>query len=219
MNPKELIQKTEAFVKSTLQGAEAGHDWTHVQRVVRNALKIGAAEEADLFIVEIAALLHDIADSKFHGGDEQLGPQKASMFLNGLGLPKDSVDHVENIIRHVSFKNELEVSKTEVFDSLELRVLKDADRLDAMGAIGIARAFHYGGFKNRTLYDPEIEPVPDQSKEQYKKSQAPTINHFYEKLLLLKDKMSTRSGRELAEQRHGFMEDFLRQFFEEWEGK
>lgn len=218
MNKAELIQKTETFVKKTLEGAEAGHDWSHIQRVVRNARIIGAEEKADPFITEIAALLHDIADSKFHDGNELVGPEKASGFLRQLGLPDDTVQQVEEIIRHVSFKNELQPSKDKPFDSIELRVLKDADRLDAIGAIGIARAFHYGGFKNRLIYDPEIDPVPDQSKESYKKSEAPTINHFYEKLLLLRDKMNTETGRELAEQRHAFMEKFLEQFYGEWNG-
>jgi uncharacterized protein len=219
MDKNELIQKTEIFVKKTLEDAEAGHDWSHIERVVKNARKIGAGENADPFVTELAALLHDIADSKFHGGNELLGPEKASRFLSGLDLPDDVVRHVEAIVRHVSYSHELAPSHERDFDSIELRVVKDADRLDALGAIGIARAFHYGGFKNRAIYDPEISPEPDQSKEQYKKSNAPTINHFYEKLLLLKDKMNTQTGRELAEQRHAFMEQFLDQFYREWKGE
>jgi len=218
MNKDELIQKTELFVKETLEGAEAGHDWSHIERVVRNARKIGAEEKADPFVTELAALLHDIADSKFHDGDESLGPERASGFLRELGLPEDVVEHVEQIVRHISFKNELEPSHEKAFDSIELQVLKDADRLDAIGAIGIARAFHYGGFKNRAIYDPSVDPLEVQSKEDYKSSKAPTINHFYEKLLLLKDKMNTKAGQKLAEQRHAFMVEFLEQFYAEWEG-
>jgi uncharacterized protein len=219
MNKEQFIQKTENFVKETLECAEAGHDWSHIQRVVKNARTIAVREKADPFVTELAALLHDIADSKFHGGDELVGPEKASGFLRELGLPDEVVQHVERIVRHVSFSNELDPAEEGVFDSVELRVLKDADRLDALGAIGIARAFHYGGFKNRVIYDPEVDPVPDQSKAEYKKSTAPTINHFYEKLLLLRDKMNTKTGRALAEQRHAFMEEFLEHFYREWEGK
>ena len=218
MNRQEIIIKTESFVQDTLQGSEAGHDWSHIERVVRNARTIAAAEKADPFVVELAALLHDIADSKFHNGNEELGPERSERFLKGLDLPAELVDHVVNIVRNVSFKNELDPSKEDRFDSIELQVLKDADRLDAMGAIGVARAFHYGGYKNRALYDPSIKPAEKQSKEQYKTSKAPTINHFYEKLLLLKDKMNTQTGRKMAEERHAFMESFLDHFYREWEG-
>ena len=219
MDKETLIRKTEEFVQKTLEGAEAGHDWSHIQRVVRNARTIGAGEKADPFITELAALLHDIADSKFHDGDESLGPKRASEFLRSLGMEESLVHRVEHLIRHVSFKNELDPSSDGSADPIELRVLKDADRLDAMGAIGIARAFHFGGYKNRLIYDPKVPPVPDQSKEEYKKSKSPTINHFYEKLLLLKENMNTRTGREMAEQRHAFMEAFLDQFYREWEGR
>lgn len=219
MNKEEIIKKTETFVKDTLKGSEAGHDWSHIERVVRNARTIGKSENADLFVTELAALLHDIADSKFHDGNEEIGPERSERFLKELGLPEDDVEHVVNIVRYVSFKNELDPGGNDGFDSLELRVLKDADRLDAIGAIGIARAFHYGGFKNRSLYDPSIPPLENQSKEQYKKSTAPTINHFYEKLLLLTDKMKTKTGREMAEKRHSFMEEFLDHFYKEWAGR
>ena len=218
MNRQEIIRKTESFVQDTLQGSEAGHDWSHIERVVRNARTIAAGEKADPFVIELAALLHDIADSKFHNGNEELGPERSERFLKGLDLPSELVDHVVNIVRNVSFKNELDPSKEDRFDSIELQVLKDADRLDAIGAIGVARAFHYGGYKNRALYDPSIKPVEKQSKEQYKTSKAPTINHFYEKLLLLKDKMNTQTGRKMAEERHAFMESFLDHFYREWEG-
>lgn len=218
MNRQEIIIKTESFVQDTLQGSEAGHDWSHIERVVRNARTIAAAEKADPFVVELAALLHDIADSKFHNGNEELGPERSKRFLKSLDLPAELVNQVVNIVRNVSFKNELDPSKEDRFDSIELQVLKDADRLDAMGAIGVARAFHYGGYKNRALYDPSIKPAEKQSKEQYKTSKAPTINHFYEKLLLLKDKMNTQTGRKMAEERHAFMESFLDHFYREWEG-
>ncbi len=219
MNRQEIIRKTESFVQDTLQGSEAGHDWSHIERVVRNARTIAAGEKADPFVIELAALLHDIADSKFHNGNEELGPERSERFLKGLDLPAELVDHVVNIVRNVSFKNELDPSKEARFDAIELQVLKDADRLDAMGAIGVARAFHYGGYKNRALYDPSIKPVEKQSKEQYKTSKAPTINHFYEKLLLLKDKMNTQTGLKMAEERHAFMESFLDHFYREWEGR
>ena len=218
MNRQEIIRKTESFVQDTLQGSEAGHDWSHIDRVVRNDRTIAAGEKADPLVIELAALLHDIADSKFHNGNEELGPERSERFLKGLDLPAELVDHVVNIVRNVSFKNELDPSKEDRFDSIELQVLKDADRLDAIGAIGVARAFHYGGYKNRALYDPSIKPLEKQSKEQYKTSKAPTINHFYEKLLLLKDKMNTQTGRKMAEERHAFMESFLDHFYREWEG-
>ncbi len=216
LNYDQLIAETVKFVKHTLEGAESGHDWWHIQRVWNNALQIIKTESADRLIVELAALLHDIADSKFHDGDEEIGPKKAGDFLSSQKLPEDSILHVQQIIRNMSFKASL--GKVE-FHSNELGIVQDADRLDAIGAIGIARAFTYGGFKNRELYNPEIPPALNMSKEEYKSSAAPTINHFYEKLLLLKDKMNTESGRRIAAERHLFMEQYLEQFFREWEGK
>ena len=211
-----LIAKTIAFVKAELQGAEGGHDWFHTERVYKTALAIAEQEKADLQTVALAALLHDIADSKFHNGDESIGPKKAEEFLLQQKLDSAAIDAVVNIIKHMSFKNSLEEN---TYDTLELRVVRDADRLDAIGAIGIARAFNYGGFKNRALYDPQVAPKLNMSKEEYKKSTAPTINHFYEKLLLLKDLMHTKTGRQMAAGRHEFMENFLSQFYAEWEGK
>ena len=211
-----LIAKTIAFVKAELQGAEGGHDWFHTERVYKTALAIAEQEKADLQTVALAALLHDIADSKFHNGDESIGPKKAEEFLLQQKLDSAAIDAVVNIIKHMSFKNSLEEN---TYDTLELRVVRDADRLDAIGAIGIARAFNYGGFKNRALYDPQIAPKLNMSKEEYKKSTAPTINHFYEQLLLLKDLMHTKTGRQMAAGRHEFMENFLSQFYAEWEGK
>ncbi len=212
----EIIQKTIEFVKHTLAGAEAGHDWFHIERVYKTALSINASEKADTLIVSLAALLHDIADSKFHGGDEEIGPQIAGEFMQSINLEEETITHVQQIIRNMSYKASL--GKV-TFHSKELEVVQDADRLDAIGAIGIARAFTYGGYKNRVLYDPAIPPVENMSKEAYKNTTAPTINHFYEKLLLLKDLMKTTKGKAMAQQRHEFMLNYLEQFYKEWEGK
>ena len=216
MTQKEIIAHTVNYVKETLKDAEGGHDWFHIERVYKNSLLILKEEEADAFTVELGALLHDIADSKFHGGDETVGPKKAREFLESLEVDKSVIDHVENIIKYISFKGG---NTKQNFRSPELNIVQDADRLDAIGAIGIARAFNYGGFKDRGLYDPAIAPKLDMTKEEYKKSTAPTINHFYEKLLLLKDRMNTESGKKIAEGRHNFMKQYLEQFYSEWSGK
>jgi len=215
MNEQKIISETIEFVKQTLQGAEGGHDWWHIERVHNNTKKIAAMEPANMFIAELGALLHDIADAKFHGGDENIGPQKAKEFLQALKVDEAIIDHVENIIRNISFKGG---NFRSGFSSPELAVVQDADRLDAMGAIGIARAFNYGGFKNREIYNPNIPPAMEMDKEAYKKSSAPTINHFYEKLLLLKDRMNTVTGKKMAAERHEFMLQYLEQFYKEWEG-
>ncbi len=213
---KLSIQQTIEFVKKELQNAEAGHDWWHIERVHKSAKAIAKEENVDLDIVEFAALLHDIADAKFNDGDEEIGPQKAGEFLKSINVNEKIIIHVQQIIRNMSFKSSLgEIN----FTSPEMFVVQDADRLDAIGAIGIARAFTYGGFKNRELYNPAIKPVINQSKEAYKNTNAPTINHFYEKLLLLKDKMNTLTGKKIALQRHEFMEQYLTQFYAEWEGQ
>jgi len=216
MNKEQIILNTIDFVKETLEGAEGGHDWFHIERVYKNALLISENEKVDRFTVQLGALLHDIADAKFYNGDESIGPKKAREFLKKQHVDKDIIIHIENIILFISYKSSLDTSKK--FTSPELDVIQDADRLDAIGAIGIARCFNYGGFKNRSLYDPAIEPNLEMTKEQYKKSTAPTINHFYEKLLLLKDKMNTKTGQLLAKERHRYMEGFLQQFYEEWNG-
>ncbi len=216
MQEEEIISETILFVKKELEGAEGGHDWWHIERVWKNAKFINNYEKANTFTIELAALLHDIADAKFHNGDENTGPQNASVFLKSLSIPNDIVDHVENIIRSISFKGG---NFSSSFHSLELAIVQDADRLDALGAIGIARAFNYGGFKNREMFNPSIKPDTKMTKEMYKKSTAPTINHFYEKLLLLKDRMNTETGKKLAEERHRFMEIFLEQFYKEWDGE
>ncbi|MEB0260447.1 MULTISPECIES: HD domain-containing protein [unclassified Mucilaginibacter] len=212
MTTPPIIQKTVTFVQDTLKNAEGGHDWWHIQRVWTNAKHIANTEDCDLLTVELAALLHDIADSKFHNGNEEIGPATAGKFLQSINVDEDVVIHVQQIIRHMSFKASFD--KT-TFHSKELAIVQDADRLDAIGAIGIARAFTYGGFKDREIYNPEIKPNLTMSKEEYKNTKAPTINHFYEKLLLLKDKMNTETGKQMALQRHNFMETFLEQFYTE----
>jgi len=213
---RNIISQTIQFVRQTLRGAESGHDWWHIQRVWNNAILISKTEHADTFIIELAALLHDIADSKFHDGDEEIGPQRAGEFLKSIGLEETIIIHIQQIIRNMSFKASLGQVD---FHSKEMEVVQDADRLDAIGAIGIARAFTYGGYKNRELYNPDIPPALTMSKEDYKKSNAPTINHFYEKLLLLKDKMNTDTGLRIAEERHRFMLTYLEQFYNEWNGE
>jgi uncharacterized protein len=211
--PSKLIQATIDFVKKTLKDAEGGHDWFHIQRVWTNAKEIAALEDCDEEVVELAALLHDIADSKFHDGDETIGPVVTANFLMDHGVDGITISQVVKIMENMSYNTNL---GSVTFDSIELRIVQDADRLDAIGAIGIARAFNYGGFKNRTLFNPEIQPSLNMSKEEYKKSTAPTINHFYEKLLLLKDLMRTEKGQQMAQERHDYMLGFLEQFYQEW---
>jgi uncharacterized protein len=216
MNKKKVVQNTIHFVKKTLDGSEGGHDWFHINRVYKNALLIAKNEKVDIFVVQLGALLHDIADAKFYDGDESIGPKKARDFLKSQQVEETVISHIENIILYISYKSSFD--QNSCFSSPELNVIQDADRLDAIGAIGIARCFNYGGFKNRALYDPEIKPNLKMTKEEYKKSKAPTINHFYEKLLLLKDKMNTKTGLIIAQRRHSFMNEFLQQFFDEWDG-
>ena len=212
----DLINKTILFVKEKLQNAEGGHDWFHIERVYKNALLIAQEENCDLTVVKLGALLHDIADSKFYDGDETIGPKVAKAFLESEKVEEATISHVLNIIENISFKGGKVERK---FSSKELDIVQDADRLDALGAIGIARTFNYGGFKNRAIYNPQIAPNTNMTKEEYKKSDAPSINHFYEKLLLLKDKMNTESGKKIAEERHKYMEGFLSQFYAEWDGE
>ncbi|KGO90302.1 HD domain-containing protein [Flavobacterium suncheonense] len=212
-----LIDNTIRFVKQQLENAEGGHDWFHIERVYKNALLIAQEEnDCDLTIVKLAALLHDIADSKFHNGNEQLGPKTARIFLESQGVSEEIIAHVIAIIENISFKGG---NFEKQFSSKELDIVQDADRLDALGAIGIARTFNYGGFKNRPLYNPAIQPNLNMDKETYKHSESPTINHFYEKLLLLKDRMNTETGRQIAEKRHAYMLGFLAQFYAEWDGE
>lgn len=215
---KEVVENTINFVKKELQGAEGGHDWWHIYRVWNLSKNICLNEKADLLIVELSALLHDIADSKFNNGDEEIGPKKAKEFLLTQNLQESVIEHVEKIIKNISFKNSFD-SNLNKFSSIELQIVQDADRLDAIGAIGVARTFNFGGFKQRELYNPNVKPNLKMSKEEYKNSNSPTINHFYEKLLLLKDKMNTKTGKDMAQKRHEFMELFLEEFYLEWDGK
>ena len=211
-----IIDKTIFFVKEQLKNTEGGHDWFHIERVYKNALLIAENEECNLEIVKLGALLHDIADSKFHNGDETIGPKVARTFLEKEKADEETIIHVLNIIENISFKGG---NLDKKFSSKELNIVQDADRLDAIGAIGIARTFNYGGFKNRPLYNPNIQPNLNMSKEEYKNSESPTLNHFYEKLLLLKDKMNTETGEKIAQKRHDFMVTFLSQFYAEWDGE
>lgn len=211
------IDQTILYVKQELENAEGGHDWFHIERVYRNALHIASFEEgADITVVKLIALLHDIADSKFYEGDETIGPAKARQFLESLEFDQATIEHVVQAIENISFKG----GNTEkTFHSKELDIVQDADRLDAIGAIGIARTFNYGGFKNNVIYAPQQEPKMKMTKEEYKQHKGTTINHFYEKLLLLKNKMNTQTGKKIAAERHRFMEIFLAQFYAEWEGE
>jgi uncharacterized protein len=217
MNHKKLITSTITFVKEELADAEGGHDWFHIERVYKNTLLIAKYENVDLTIVSLAALLHDIADPKFNNGDETIGPRVASEFLLKQNVDSKIIEHVTQIIENMSFKNSFDLNPS--FTSKEMEVVQDADRLDAIGAIGIARCFNYGGFKNRPLYNPKIKPNLKMTKAEYKAAKAPTINHFYEKLLLLKDQMNTKTGKRIALDRHKYMEGFLKQFYAEWEGE
>ena len=217
MSKKEtIIEATKDFVKETLKNAESGHDWFHTLRVYNNARLIAKSESVDLYIVALGALLHDIADSKFHNGDDNIAPRVARKFLVQHNVDSFVINSVIDIINNISFNKSLETNNKT--NSTELDVVQDADRLDAIGAIGIARCFNYGGFKNRKLFDPSIKPNLKMSKNEYKNSKAPTINHFYEKLLLLSDKMNTKTGKKIAKERHQFMTEYLDQFHAEWEG-
>lgn len=214
MAPADLVDSTAKYVRTVLTGEGSGHDWWHVYRVWRMAKRIGQAEKADLLVVELAALLHDIADWKSHGGDTEIGPERARNWLTSLGVEEKVVEHICQIIADISFKG-ARVEQPPL--SLEGQVVQDADRLDALGAIGIARAFAYGGAKGRSIHDPEMKPVKHETPEAYLKG-GTSVNHFYEKLLLLKDRMNTTTGRAMAQERHEFMQEYLRRFFEEWEG-
>jgi uncharacterized protein len=212
MNKEEIIQKTMEYVVCQLDNAEKSHDWFHVQHVWQMAKYIAERENVDVFICELAALLHDISDAKFNGGDELLGAQKSKAFLESLSIDKQIIDNIFQIVANVSFKGGNFATD---YASPELFVVRDADRLDAIGAKGIARAFHYGGYKNRAIYDPNIQPRQNISVEAYRNDNQTTINHFYEKLLLLKDLMHTPTARKLAEERHAYMVHYLEQFFKE----
>lgn len=216
MQDSLLLERTTEYVRQTLAGDSSGHDWFHIERVWKNALHVGRRENADLLVVQLAALLHDIADWKFHDGDEAAGPRVARTWLESQDVDEQTIAHVCDIIEGVSYKGANVAVKSL---SLEGQVVQDADRLDAIGAIGIARAFAYGGHKGRAMHNPSIPPTLHQTFEAYKKNDGPTINHFHEKLLLLKDRMNTATAKELAAERHRFMEAFLVQFHAEWEGE
>jgi len=213
MNNTEIIQNTERFIESQFRSEGSGHDWFHVDRVRKMALRIGAQEGCDLFIVEMAALLHDLDDWKLNGAESENG-SKTKKWLDIIELEEEVAFHILKITEEVSFKG---AGMETPIQSIEAAVVQDADRLDAIGAIGIARTFTYGGHKSRLIYDPSISPVMHDDFQEYKNGTAPTINHFYEKLLLLKDRMNTQTARTIAEQRHQFMNDYLSQFYEEWE--
>lgn len=216
MNKEQIINKTAEYVKAKLFGESSGHDWWHVYRVWKNAVHISKYESVDLFVVELAALLHDIADWKFNDGNDDIGPQLAREWLEKLSVDENIISHVCQIIKDASFKGAGVMTKMKTIEGM---VVQDADRLDAIGAIGISRAFAYGGAKGREMYNPELKPEKHESFEQYKNKQSHTINHFYEKLLLLKELMNTATAKKIAEKRHKVMEEFLDEFFQEWEGK
>ncbi|MEG0761526.1 HD domain-containing protein [Chryseobacterium sp.] len=207
------IESTIQFVKQKLEGAEAGHDWFHIERVWKLSKKIAQTENCNLEVVELSALLHDIADPKFHDGDETLALKISRELLQSLKVHENVIQQVLFVIKNISFKNREEAPQNL---PIELKIVQDADRIDAIGAIGVARTFNFGGFKNNVMYHPDIEPKLNMSKEEYKKSNGTTINHFYEKLLLLKDLMNTSEGKKIAVERHQFMLSFLDQFYKEW---
>jgi len=214
MNKKAIIEKTKNYVKRSMRNEEPGHDWWHTYRVLKMAKRIAREEKADMFIVELVALLHDIADWKFHG--ISAGPKKIREWLGSLGVDKENIDHVIEIVQESYFKGSGVPDKMR---TIEGKVVQDADRLDAVGAIGIARVFTYAGYKKNLIFIPEIKPRKNMKFSEYKKGDVTAINHFYEKLLLLKDRMNTKTGKKLAERRHRFMERYLKQFFKEWNGK
>lgn len=210
---KNHITLTINFVKEKLEGAEAGHDWFHIERVWKLSKKIAEKEGGNLEVIELSALLHDIADPKFHNGDETLALKISKDFLEEIHVNAELIEQVLFVIKNISFKNRAEAPKN---PPLELQIVQDADRLDAIGAIGIARTFNFGGFKNNLMYHPEIKPNLGMNKEEYKKSNGTTINHFYEKLLLLKNLMNTETAKRIASERHDFMLQFLDEFYKEW---
>ena len=210
---ENIIQNTVDFVKEKLEGAEAGHDWFHIERVWKLSKKIAEKEGGNLEVIELSALLHDIADPKFHNGDETLALKISKDFLEEIHVEGELIEQVLFVIKNISFKNRAEAPEN---PPLELQIVQDADRLDAIGAIGIARTFNFGGFKNNLMYHPEIKPNLGMNKKEYKKSNGTTINHFYEKLLLLKDLMNTETAKKIASERHDFMLQFLDEFYKEW---
>jgi uncharacterized protein len=213
MEMMDEVSEIAKTVRLLLSDAEGGHDWFHIERVMKNALNIYEHEKnGDVIVIQLAALLHDIADAKFHDGDERIGPARARTIMLEHRVPEEKIYEVIRIIENMSYRSSF---SEQTYTSVELDILKDADKLDAIGAIGIARAFSYGGFRNRQIYNPELQPLETLTKESYVKNNGPTINHFYEKLLKLKDMMKTQTGKELAIERHHFMCSFLDQFYKE----
>lgn len=219
MDKKQVIENAKNFVMNKMKGESSGHDWWHVYRVWKTAVYIGKKEKADMFVVELAALLHDIADFKFHGGDDAVGAKISRKWLEKQGVNEEIIKHICDIVNNVSFKG---IGVKSTIKTREGMAVQDADRLDAIGAIGVARGFMFAGSNGFKMHDPEIKPVSNLRAEQYKDFDRPTytqINHFYEKLLHVKDLMNTEIGRKMAEDRHKFMQNFLDKFFKEWEGK
>ena len=210
---ERILQKTREYIRNSFEGENSGHDWWHIHRVCKMALHIARIEGGNLFIIEMAALLHDLDDWKFNDSEELI---KTRTFLMDTDIEHNEIETIEQIIREVSFKGA--GVKNEV-TTLEARIVQDADRLDAMGALGIARTFAYGGAKGRVIYDPYIKPNLHKDFDSYKKDSGPTINHFYEKLLLLKDRLNTTTAKQIGESRHRFMEDFIARFYTEWDAK
>jgi len=215
-NKRNIILGVAKEIEKRMSGEGTGHDWWHVYRVWQMAKRIGKAEKADLYMAELAALLHDVADWKFTGGDFEAGPKQALKLLSSLKVDSETTTKVTDIVRNISFKGAGEENKIK---TLEGKIVQDADRLDAIGAVGIARAFAYGGHKGREIFNPQGEVKHHDSFEEYKKGADSTLHHFYEKLLLLKDRMNTKTAKEIATSRHQYLEDFLGRFYKEWEGK
>jgi uncharacterized protein len=209
----ELIEKVAQFIKDKFEENEGSHDWHHIERVWKLSKIIQEKEGGDLLVIELAALLHDVSDHKYNGGNWNAGSELTREILFKLDASLEVTSRVVAVVSQVSFKGAKVSDST---DSIEAQIVQDADRLDAIGAIGIARAFAYGGSKNRPLYVPDVAPVLHQTADEYKNSVSHTVNHFYEKLFLLKDRMHTQTAKNLARERHFFMEEFLSQFYSEW---
>jgi uncharacterized protein len=216
MKQQLILDKTRDYIKQELGGDGTGHDWWHIVRVTKIAMQIGIKEGADLFIIELGAMLHDLGDFKFHNGDDTVGPRMVTEWLQNLKVDNSTITKVVDIVKQISYKG---ADVETPMSTLEGQIVQDADRLDAIGAIGIARTFAYGGSKGREIHNPDIDPENHDNFEDYKNSKSPTINHFYEKLLLLKDRMNTETAKKMAIKRHEYMEGYLNQFYKEWDGE
>lgn len=215
MDQTAITDSIAAQMRAKFDREPTGHDWWHLHRVRQLANRVLESEGGDPFVVDLAALLHDVADWKFHDGDESVGPAKAREIMEALNVPAPVVFHVCDIVATISYKG---AGVATPMKTLEGKIVQDADRLDALGAIGIARAFAYGGHMNRPLFDPEKPPTLHQDKDAYKHDKGTTLNHFHEKLLLLKDRMNTETGKQIAQQRHDFIRQYIEQFLHEWNG-